>query len=114
MASQYEIEKQDGQYGYDKPWQLTSEWIAAERTWNQASPPWHPDIPARPDPYEMIPPRFGYRSEELNITDILDGVMSRLQSTFEADASPPTDFSGGNGSIASTMRPTGAGGGGIT
>jgi hypothetical protein len=62
----------------------------------------------------MVPPRFGYRAyaDQLTIEDVLNGVSSRL-ATHARDAMP-TDFSGQTGSYSAAMRPTGAGGGGIT
>lgn len=106
-------EYQDSQYSYDKPWQLTSEALSNARTWWQASPPWYPPTPTSSNPYEMVPPRFGYRDTELTVNDVLEGVYSRLDSTSHAGDTMPDDFSGQTGSYEGTMRPTGAGGGGI-
>jgi hypothetical protein len=112
---------QDGQYDYtrpgqavyDRPWQLTSEALSNARTWWNASPPWYPAVPATNNPQEMIPPRYGYRTEELTISDVLNGVSSRLDSSHARD-SMMTDWSGQPGGYEATMRPTGPGGGGIT
>jgi hypothetical protein len=95
----------DGRYGYQKPWELTSQTLEMQR--RQEAPSWYPAVVPSPDPYDMVPPMYGYRTEELNITDILDGVSSRL------DGSKLFDFSGQNGAYEATMRPTGAGGSGI-
>jgi hypothetical protein len=106
------MEAQDSQYAYDKPWQLTAETLANARTWWQASPPWYPPKPPSSNPMDMVPPRYGYRTTELGIADVLEGTFSRLDSGHANDAMM-TDWSGQNGGYESTMRPTGAGGGGI-
>jgi len=104
------IDQQNGQY-YERPWALTSQALAGARTWWNASPPWYPP---KPGPGQaMIPPRYGYRTTELTVDDVLNGVYSRLDSRSHAGDSTMTDFSGQTGGYESTMRPTGAGGGGI-
>lgn len=115
------MENPSGQYDQSRPWQLTSETLAAERTWHNNGPSWTPEITTVQPPMlwqdadEWIraydcPPVYGYRSTELGIDDILDGNYSRLSS----QATPMDDWSGVNGGYQSTMRPTGAGGGGIS
>jgi hypothetical protein len=98
----------DGVYARQKPWELTSQTLEMQRRQEaDVAPNWYPAVVPSPDPYEMIPPMYGYRTEELNITDILDGVSSRL------DGSKLFDWSGQQGGYEGTMRPTGAGGSGI-
>ena len=103
---------QDGRYAYDRPWSLTAERLATERTFMNASEVWHPPMPVRPNPEDMIPPRYGYPPHQLTINDILDGYSSRL--SLHARDAMPTDFSGQTGSYAASMRPTGPGSGGIS
>lgn len=114
------VPQADGQYdytqppwGWNKPWQLLSETIAAERTWENNGPPWSPPVTPVPDAHEMVPPRFGYREQQLTIYDVLDNVFSRLQDS-PVNSTPFDDFSGTNGSYDGTMRPVSPGGGGIT
>jgi len=99
------MEGQDGRY-WNKPWQLFSETIAGDRTWEQQGPSWTPPVMPVLDPEQMIPPRFGYRTTELTIFDVLDNTFSRLSSKTD-------DWSGVEGGYSGSMRPTGAGGGGI-
>ena len=106
-------EAQDSQYAYDKPWQLTSEALSNARTWWNAGPPWYPPVPDSPNPRNMVPPRYGYPPHELTINDVLSGVYSRLNASSHAGDSMMTDWSGQTGGYEATMRPTGAGGGGI-
>ena len=70
----------DGRYDYTRPWELTSQTLEMQRRQEaDMAPQWYPAVVPSPDPYEMLPPMYGYRTEELNITDILDGVSSRLR-----------------------------------
>lgn len=47
----------------------------------------------------MVPPKFGWRTEELGIFDIMDGVMSKLEDPANpANAGYLDDWSGQNGS----------------
>lgn len=104
----------DGRYDYTRPWELTSQTLEMQRRQEaDMAPQWYPAVVPSPDPYEMLPPMYGYRTEELNITDILDGVSSRLDGSHVHD-SPLFDQSGQQGSYEGTMRPTGTGGGGVT
>ena len=107
-----QVPAQDGQYQYDRPWQLLSERIATDRAWQNASPPWASPVVPTADPQQMIPPMYGYRSTELTIYDVLDNVYSRLQSS-PIMVGKTDDFTGQQGGYESTLRPTGAGGGGI-
>jgi hypothetical protein len=103
----------DGRYSYQKPWELTSQTLEMQRRQTaDAAPPWYPAIVPQPDPAEMVPPMYGYRTEELGIDDILDGVYTRLQGSAVRD-NALLDWSGEQGSYEGTMRPTGAGGSGI-
>jgi hypothetical protein len=116
------MDSQDGKYDYtrpgsgpvDKPWQLTAEALSNARTWWNNGPPWSPAIPRTSDPHEMIPPRYGYRTEELTIEDVLASNFSILDYRKHAADAPATDFSGSTGGYEGTLRPTGAGGGGVT
>lgn len=108
------MESADGRYSYQQPWELTSQTLELQR--RQAAdvaPPWYPAVVPQPDPRAMVPPLYGYRTEELGIADILDGAYSRLQASPARDASL-LDWSGQPGSYEATTRPTGAGGGGTT
>lgn len=107
------MDAQDGNYDYSRPWQLVSEDIAGERAWNNNGPSWAPPVMPVLDPYQMIPPMYGYRTEELTINDLLDDVFTRLQGS-RAYATPMTDWSGQQGGYEASMRPTGPGGGGMT
>ena len=96
----------DGVYNH-KPWELTSQTLEEYRREDaDAEPSWLPPVPVRPDPYEMVPPMFGYRTEELGIRDILGNIGSRLQDSHIGDAMP-TDWTGSEagyqGSQAYTM-----------
>lgn len=107
------IDNQDGVYNR-RPWELTSQTLEMYRRQDaDMAPSWSPPVPPQPDPQAMIPPAYGYSTAELTIDDILDGNYSRLQASGVQDAMP-TDFSGQQGSYQATMRPTGAGGSGIT
>jgi hypothetical protein len=116
------VASSDGQYGYDKPWQLLSETVAAERVWTNNGPSWVPPMPETP-PGEMsdawiranaVPPRMGWgKPEQLTIYDVLDNVFSRLQKSPQT-ATESDDWSGVQGGYTGTMRPTGVGGGGVT
>jgi hypothetical protein len=106
-------DSQDGVYARQKPWELTSQTLEMQRRQDaDVAPQWYPAIVPQPDPYAMIPPMYGYRIEELSISDILDGIGSRLQGSPARD-NALFDQSGQQGSYEGTMRPTGAGGGGI-
>ena len=106
-------ENQDGLY-YRRPWELTGQSLDAfMREVADTAAPWYPAVIPQPDPRAMVPPMYGYRTEELGINDILDGAYSRLQAS-RANDSPLLDWSGQQGSYEATMRPTGAGGSGIT
>lgn len=106
-------ESQDGIYAR-RPWELTSQSLELYRRQDaDLAANWYPAVVPQPDPRAMVPPMYGYRTEELGIDDILDDVYSRLQGSQVKDAMP-TDFSGQQGSYEATMRPTGAGGSGIT
>jgi hypothetical protein len=99
----------DGRYSYTRPWELTSQTLEMQRrTDADTAPNWYPAVVPSPDPEQMIPPTYGYRTEELGISDILGGVTSRLQ------GSKLFDWSGSEGAYEGTMRPTGTGGGGVT
>ena len=107
-------DSQDGRYSYQRPWELTSQTLEMQR--REAAddaPQWYPAIVPQPDPYAMVPPMYGYRTQELTITDILDGDYSRLQASTARD-SALLDWSGQQGAYEATMRPTGAGGSGVT
>jgi hypothetical protein len=117
----------DGRYSYSRPWELTSQTLEMQRRQQaDAAPPWYPSIVPTPDAPQpglpgaremvranMVPPEFGYRTEELGISDILDGIGSRLQGSPVRD-NALLDWSGSQGSYEGTLRPTGAGGGGVT
>jgi hypothetical protein len=103
----------DSQYGYDRPWQLLAETIAGDRAWENNSPPWYPPVTPSLSAEQMIPPRYGYRTTELTIMDVLDNVFSRLQSS-PVMATESDDWSGQQGGYEATMRPTGAGGMAVT
>jgi hypothetical protein len=46
----------------------------------------------------MVPPKFGWRTDELNLTDIMDGVMSKLEDPMNpANAGYLDDWSGQQG-----------------
>jgi hypothetical protein len=99
----------DGRYSYQAPWELTSTTLEMQRRQQaDVAPAWYPAIVPQPDPREMVPPMYGYRTSELTISDILNGYSSRL------DSSKMMDFSGQQGGYEGSMRPTGAGGGGVT
>lgn len=107
------MDSQDGVYNR-RPWELTSQTLEMYRRQDaDMAPSWYPPVVPSPDPYAMLPPMYGYRTEELGIDDILDGNYSRLQASHAND-DMPTNFSGQQGSYEATMRPTGAGGSGIT
>lgn len=106
-------DSQDGVYAR-RPWELTNQTLELDRRLDaDIAPPWYPPVVPQPDPYQMVPPVYGYRTQELGIQDLLDGVFTRLQGSRLTD-SMPTDFSGQQAGYEATMRPTGAGGGGIT
>jgi hypothetical protein len=108
------MQSADGQYGYDRPWQLFSETLASRRMDNNG-PSWYPQVPPSPNPYDMIPPRFGWTvyADQPTIEDVLDNVFTRLQmSTVTATESD--DWSGVQGGYQASMRPTGAGGMAVT
>lgn len=71
-------------------------------------PTWHSPVPIRPDPYQMVPPMYGYRTEELGIQDILNGVYSRVNDRSVED-SQMTDWSGQKGGYEATLRETNLG-----
>lgn len=117
----------DGVYARQRPWELTSQTLEMFRR-EQAdnAPQWAPDVVPVPDAAQpglpgaremvrenMVPPMYGYRTQELGIDDILDGAYSRLQASAARD-NPLFDWSGQQGSYEGTFRPTGAGGSGIT
>ena len=104
---------QDGNYDYSRPWQLLSETIAGDRTWHNNGPSWSPPVQPVLDAHQMIPPTYGYRTEELTIYDVLDNVFSRLQGS-PLQVTKSDDWSGQQGGYEGTMRPTGPGGGGVT
>jgi hypothetical protein len=104
------MNKQDGQYSHDRPWQSVAERLSNTRTWNQAGPTWSP--PVIPDAKDQVPPRFGYQSSELTAEQIFEGFGSRLQASM-ASSSKPDDFSGRNGSYSSGPQTTGSGGSGL-
>lgn len=70
--------------------------------------PWYPPVPIRPNPEAMVPPKFGYRTEELGIQDVLNGVYSRVNDRSVND-SMMTDWSGQKGGYEATMRETNLG-----
>jgi hypothetical protein len=120
------MDSQDGIYAR-RPWELTSQTLELYRR-EQAddADQWYPPVMPSPDALlpglpgareqvraAMVPPEYGYRTAELTIDDILNDVYSRLQGSHVNDAMP-TGFSGQQGGYEATMRPTGAGGGGIT
>ena len=107
------MESPNGQYAFDRPWQLTAEWIMTARMENYG-PNWTPPFTPVLNAYEMIPPRYGYRTTELGIDDILNETYSKLDSGGHARDSSMTDWSGQTGGYSAIMRPTGAGGSGIT
>jgi hypothetical protein len=87
-----------------RPWELTSQTLELNRREDaDVEPQWIPPVPVAMDPYEMVPPAYGYRTEELGIDDILDNVGSKLQSSHIADAMP-TDWSGSSGSYQGSER----------
>ena len=105
-------EPQDGVYNR-RPWELTSQSLELFRRQEaDIAPNWYPAVIPQPDPYAMLPPMYGYRTEELGIDDILNDVYSKLQGSPVADAMP-TDWTGERGGYEASSRPTGAGGGGI-
>ena len=120
-------EAQDGVYSRQHPWELTSQTLEMYRRQDaDNAPQWSPPVPPRPDMLQpglpgaraqvraaMVPPLTGYATAELGIDDILDGAYSRLQASHARD-DMPTGFSGQQGGYQSSMRPTGAGGSGIT
>ncbi len=108
-------DSQDGVYAR-RPWELTSQTLELyRREWVDDADQWYPPVVPQPDPEMMVPPMYGYRTQELTIYDILNDVYSRLQgSRSQVQDAMPTDFSGQQGGYQATMRPTGAGGGGIT
>jgi hypothetical protein len=107
------MDAQDGNYDYSRPWQLMAEDIADDRIGNNNGPSWSPPVTPVLNPYQMIPPTYGYRTQELTIYDVLDNVCSRLQgSTIQG--TPSDDWSGQQGGYEGTARPVGPGGGGVT
>lgn len=120
------MQSADGQYGYDRPWQLFAESLATQRMDNNG-PSWYPDItPVQPpmlwqDAGEFIretevPPRWGwkpYNEGQATIEDILDNVFSRLQDN-NVMATKSDDWSGVQGGYQATQRPSGAGGMAVT
>jgi hypothetical protein len=103
----------DGVYARQKPWELTSQTLEMQRRGDaDTAPNWYPAIVPQPDPEEMVPPMYGYRTAELGISDILNGVYTRLQGSPVRD-NALLDWSGQQGGYEGTMRPTGAGGSGI-
>jgi hypothetical protein len=104
----------DGHYSYTRPRELTSQTLEAYRRQDaDAAPPWYPAVIPQPDPYAMVPPMYGYRTEELGIGDILNAAYTRLQGSRPADAMP-TGFSGQQGGYQATERPAGMGGMAVT
>lgn len=98
-----DVAQADGKY-YRYPWELTQQTLELYRRLDaDEAPHWQPSVPVASDPYEMVPPMYGYRTEELGIDDILDNVGSRLQSSHIADAMP-TDWSGHEGGYQGTER----------
>ena|ERR1700689_2153167 len=97
------VDQADGVY-YRRPWELTSQTLELNRREDaDMAPQWVTPVPFAEDPYEMVPPMYGYRTEELGIDDILKNIGSRLQSSHVADAMP-TDWSGHEGGYQGTER----------
>lgn len=90
----------DTVYAYQAPWQSNQERLVSEALMYASTTTGEPP---RFDPYDLVPPRFGYATEELTIMDILNGTMSRLQKGHAADAMP-TDFSGTPAGIEGSPR----------
>ena len=94
-----------GVYSEQHPWELTSQTLELYRRQDsEALPGWHAPIEAEPDPYAMIPPRYGYAMQEPSFTDVITGEYTRLDRSHIIDTMM-TDWSGQRGSYEATERP---------
>jgi len=96
VTADAQVPAQSGVY-YKRPWELTSQSLSTMRIeWADVADQWFPPVPPKTDPHKMVPPMYGYRTDELGIADVLDGVFSRLDS--HVGDSMMTDWSGQQGS----------------
>lgn len=90
----------DTVYAYQNPWQSNAERLVTEAL-EYASVT--TGRPPRYDVSDLIPPRFGYATDQPTIEDIIAGVMTRLDKSHVNDFMP-TDFSGSNGGYEGSPR----------
>ena|SRR5271170_3480096 len=95
----------DGVYSQQHPWELTSQTLEMYRRQDaEALPTWRPPIRQQPDPYAMIPPRYGWTTEEMSFSDVISAEYTRVERSHVVDTMM-TDWSGERGSYEATERP---------
>jgi hypothetical protein len=94
-----------GVYSEQHPWELTSQTLEVQRRQDaNYLPAWMPPVPVQPDPANMIPPRYGYSTEEPTLSDVVSGQYTRIMRSHIIDTMM-TDWSGERGSYEASERP---------